>query len=183
MKILTDCDEFEVMTDKVANRMLALLLYACVAILVADPAWAQVQVDVNAATKKATMQQDPGPIAIPAAAAERWWALSTLEHEQQVQYDIEALRHRGTVLRWQYWSSIGIFFVVLAIIGLGLVLSYQQFRMASRAPTESTPATTLKLGSSGIEVNSSVIGLLILVLALGFFYLYLKEVYPVTLLK
>ena len=39
--------------------------------------------------------------------------------------------------------------------------------------------TALKISLSGLEVNSSVLGIIILVLSLAFFYLYLVYVYPV----
>lgn len=37
----------------------------------------------------------------------------------------------------------------------------------------------MKVGAAGIEVSSSIVGLLILVISLAFFYLYLENVYPV----
>jgi len=40
-------------------------------------------------------------------------------------------------------------------------------------------ATTLKLSAAGLEVTSQIVGLIVLVLSLAFFFLYVKEVYPI----
>ena len=62
------------------------------------------------------------------------------------------------------------------MIGCGLYFSYMQFRMAKRAETQ----TSIKLGKEGLEISSPVIGLLILFISMGFFYMYLANVYPIT---
>jgi hypothetical protein len=55
---------------------------------------------------------------------------------------------------------------------------------AGPAAQDEVPAQHhVKLGTSGIEVSSSVLGIVILVLSLGFFYLYLVYVYPITEVK
>jgi hypothetical protein len=41
----------------------------------------------------------------------------------------------------------------------------------------------IKLSAAGLEMSSPVIGLLILAISLGFFYLYLSQVYPITEVK
>jgi cation transport ATPase len=48
-----------------------------------------------------------------------------------------------------------------------------------RADT-SVAVTELELGPTGIKITSPVLGVVILGLSLGFFYLYLKYVYPIT---
>lgn len=40
-------------------------------------------------------------------------------------------------------------------------------------------ATTLKLTPAGLEVTSQIVGLIVLALSLAFFFLYVKEVYPI----
>jgi cytoskeletal protein RodZ len=44
----------------------------------------------------------------------------------------------------------------------------------------SVAVTELQLGPTGIKITSPVLGVVILGLSLGFFYLYLKYVYPIT---
>lgn len=40
--------------------------------------------------------------------------------------------------------------------------------------------TKLKMGADGIEISSQIIGLIVLVISLGFAYLYLDKAYPVN---
>lgn len=46
-------------------------------------------------------------------------------------------------------------------------------------PDKKDDATSFELSLSGIKISSSVIGLIVLAMSMGFFYLYLKYVYPV----
>lgn len=47
-------------------------------------------------------------------------------------------------------------------------------------PLRAVPgATTLKLSPAGLEVTSQIVGLIVLALSLAFFFLYVKEVYPI----
>lgn len=40
-------------------------------------------------------------------------------------------------------------------------------------------ATALEIGTSGVKLTSQVLGVIVLVVSMGFFYLYLKTVYPI----
>jgi cytochrome c-type biogenesis protein CcmH/NrfG len=114
--------------------------------------------------------------------------------------------HQQRSFTWQYYSGIVIFFLVVVIVGMGLVLSYQQFKLnerlvtpvkttvitdAANNTTEQTTSTalapaavfttsTMEIGKDGLKINTAVIGLIILSLSIAFFFLYLKYVYPVT---
>jgi hypothetical protein len=94
----------------------------------------------------------------------------------QADYVVWSLEYRRASFNWQYWSTIVIFVCIMTIIGSGLYFSYMQFRSARHAQTQ----TSIKLGRDGLEISSPVIGLLILVISMGFFYLYLANVYPIT---
>jgi len=48
----------------------------------------------------------------------------------------------------------------------------------SASPAESQ-GSTFEMGTSGVKVSSPVLGVIILVVSMGFFYLYLKTVYPI----
>lgn len=94
-----------------------------------------------------------------------------------------SLNHRKKVLTWNHYSSVIIFFFVMTIMSLGLYFSYMQFRDSVGSQTKSEIApSTVKLGHGGIEISSSVIGLLVLMVSLAFFYLYLENVYPVRVI-
>jgi hypothetical protein len=50
---------------------------------------------------------------------------------------------------------------------------------AHPAPPTEEQKSTLEMGTSGVKVSSPVLGVIILVVSMGFFYLYLKTVYPI----
>lgn len=90
---------------------------------------------------------------------------------------------------WHLFSTKVLMVVVLVILGFGLFVTYVQFKReyVDRAtptagvagePPPSAASGSLKIGPSGLEITSQVIGLLVLAFSLGFFYLYVKEVYP-----
>jgi len=113
---------------------------------------------------------------------------SEAKEEQSIEeieedYFVWTMSYSKHVFAWHYVSSVIIFFFVMAIIAMGLYFSYMQFRESTRSnrKTEIAPST-MKLGQAGVEISSSVIGLLILVVSLAFFYLYLGTVYPVKVL-
>ena len=104
-------------------------------------------------------------------------------------------RHRRAVFDWQLMSSQIIFAVVILLVLIGVYFSWLQF-MAVAAPEDDKEkpgkpvdeaagkkpglATTLEASLQGIKVTSSVLGVVILVISLAFFYLYLVHVHPIT---
>ena len=81
--------------------------------------------------------------------------------------------------------------MVLLVVVAGIYFAAVQFHVAMsiarRAPPPSADAppgvnpfdTKLELSAKGVVMNSSVLGVIILGLSLGFFYLYLVFVYPI----
>ena len=102
--------------------------------------------------------------------------------ERRREYIEWSLNHEKRVFNWHHFSSVFIFFVVHFIILLGLYFSYIQFRYSINNKGMDRTPSTMKVGHSEIEISSSIIGLLILVVSLAFFYLYLENVYPVQIL-
>lgn len=101
---------------------------------------------------------------------------------------------------WHLLSTQLLFGVVIAIVLFGLFITYMQFRRdysdwekrpaqansekaaaegAAEAQRPLAGATTLKLSPAGLEVTSQIVGLIVLALSLAFFFLYVKEVYPI----
>ena len=72
-------------------------------------------------------------------------------------------------------ASIFIFVMVIAAVGLGLWMSFLHFYEGRKGG-----GGRMKVSRDGVEVSSPVIGLMILVVSLAFFYLYLTQVYPIT---
>lgn len=86
------------------------------------------------------------------------------------------LSHRQKVFDWQYTSSVIIFYVVIGIVLIGLYFSWMQFHRKDGEVGE----TTMEASKEGFKVSSPVLGVIILLLSLAFFYLYLLHVYPIS---
>lgn len=100
-------------------------------------------------------------------------------------YNDWVFEHTKKVYTAQHIKSIIIFIIVLIIVLTGLYFSFIQFKHSVNKDFKNLnpeEKTNLKIGVSNIEITSSVIGLFILIISLAFFYLYLKEVYPIEIL-
>lgn len=97
------------------------------------------------------------------------------------EYNISALQNRREVFSWQYYSTIVIFVVVLLLVLAGVLFAALQFRHGLRRKNQNVDTVELSLGS--LKVSSSTMGIIILTLSMGFFYLYLKYVYPVSIVS
>ncbi len=97
-------------------------------------------------------------------------------------YLVSSYDHRKKVFRWQLISSMIIFVIVVMLVIIGVYFSWQQFKKAL-AEGKSMENTELKASLTGIQVSSSVLGIIILVIALLFFYLYLVYVYPISVIS
>jgi len=87
--------------------------------------------------------------------------------------------HRMDVFKFQYWTSLCIFLVVIMLVIGGFILSWKQFELDSKLGNSGSE-NAFEISKSGVKFRSSVIGLSIMFLSLGFFYMYIKEVYPVN---
>ncbi len=94
------------------------------------------------------------------------------------------LAHRTRVFSWQHLSTRIIFFIVVGLVLVGIYFAWMQFRrdmVTGRQGSDVTnTAHEIELSASGIKVRSSVLGVIILALSLGFFYLYLVYVFPIS---
>jgi hypothetical protein len=130
--------------------------------------------------------------------------------QRYYEYRSTGYDYRGRVFEWQLTSGKVIFAVVLMVVLAGLVFAAIQFYVSmiiARARLHATDvkrrkkdaaedeavepisadtdgietlSTKLQISGSGVAVESSVLGVIILTLSLVFFYLYLVFVYPVT---
>jgi hypothetical protein len=117
---------------------------------------------------------DSGEVSVPADSetAKAYYAFLT-EHYK---FDISQYEHTKAVFAWQHTSSIIIFWVSILLVLAGLSLAALQFKGTNTQ-------TSIKISLQQLEINSSVIGLLILFISFGFFFLYLRYVYPIQLLQ
>lgn len=97
-------------------------------------------------------------------------------------YRASGLRYRSRVFEWQLFSSRVIFATVIMLVGSGVVFAAIQFRAGLKRPRSAAPdaATEIDLSAGSVKVSSPVLGVIILVISLGFFYLYLVYVYPIS---
>lgn len=95
-----------------------------------------------------------------------------------------SIQHNKWVYEWQGFSTKVIFFSVVFLVFLGMAFSGIQFYKSYKtADPDQKPdtATELELSLKGVKVTSSILGVIILVISLAFFYLYLVHVYPINL--
>ena len=100
--------------------------------------------------------------------------------------------HAISVLQWQLLAAYCVTFLVLGIVALGIYLSIIEVKAVLRKPkdldqkilTEDTQSTVrekieLTVSLQKLQVTSAVTGVGILVLSLGFLYLFVKEVFEI----
>ncbi len=109
---------------------------------------------------------------------------STLQAYQQslkayYAYRQTGLKHRGKVFQWQLFSAKVIFVVVLILVAAGIYFAAVQFHLGMKLQNGQSMQTELSATTEGIKVSSPVLGVIILVISLAFFYLYLVYVYPI----
>ncbi len=118
--------------------------------------------------------------------------IARFEREQQI------LSERRNVIGWTNWISRFIFVVIHVVLAIGLWAAMREFidagRTRKRSPPPITTAVTgeqaqaareqneLSISLQGIALKTSLHGLLILAAAIGFYFLYLKFVYPITVI-
>ena len=94
------------------------------------------------------------------------------------------LRRNASVYAWQDFSSKVIFASVLLLVLIGVFFAGVQFfggyPSGSSSDAREAPSE-VELSVKGISVSSPFLGVIILVISLGFFYLYLAYVYPISL--
>ena len=105
-------------------------------------------------------------------------------------YRTSGFKHRRRVFDWQLLSSKIIFIIVVLLVSAGMYFSGVQFHASMRAASASRiesggrpPVagidTDIEASFSSIKVKSSVLGVIILVISFLFFYMYLRQVYPI----
>jgi len=103
--------------------------------------------------------------------------------QEYYDYHIYGLKHRMKVFSWQLFSSKLIFVVVLILVFAGIYFAAVQFhvgiKQAREKSEEYNDRTELSASMEGIKVSSPVLGVIILVISLAFFYFYLVYVFPI----
>ncbi len=97
------------------------------------------------------------------------------------EYRMSGYQHRMKLFQWQFFSSKIIFYTVLFLVLAGVYFAAVQFHSGLRRKTgdEAEETTEFIFTLKGMQVKSPVLGVVILVISLAFFYLYLFFVYPI----
>lgn len=101
-------------------------------------------------------------------------------------YMSQGYKHRSKVFTWQLLSSVIIFCMVIFLVLSGIYFAWLQFKLAMKEKEKGGESssenltTELNLSSTEIKVSSPVLGVIILIISLAFFYLYLMYVYPIN---
>ena len=137
--------------------------------------------NIDSEVKDPTAPPAP-PIALPNQHPTKEKYLKALE--EYYAYRISGLQHRSKVFKWQLFSSKIIFVTVLLLVALGIYFAAVQFHVGLRGKGKADgenqgQQTELVASFKGIKVSSPVLGVIILVISLAFFYLYLVYVYPI----
>jgi hypothetical protein len=157
-----------------------------------------------AAERDLALPEAPNEVVLADAESKKAY-LETMQ--RYFAYRASGYAYRSRVFEWQLLSSKLIFVVVLVLVLSGVYFAAVQFHVALRAatrtvgkkvhehvqePPATTPGTarpnadalslssTVTASSSGVSVESSVLGVVILALSLAFFYLYLVYIYPIV---
>jgi hypothetical protein len=102
--------------------------------------------------------------------------LASTEHNSEV-----SARMTRDAFVWHHVASVLIFLVVISAFIAAMYFAYLEFMREDHTTTD-PEATIFTAKFLGMEFNSSMIGLSILVMSFAFFLAYLKWVYPITTL-
>lgn len=114
-------------------------------------------------------------------------------------YRVAAYQNATSTFAWSLTANIIIFAVVIVLVLSGLVFAAIQFRIAFHHGMQVTQTTTTTIGavaagsetplagmatnmeidSHGIKVSSSILGVIVLLISMAFFYLYAIYIYPI----
>lgn len=163
-----------------------------------------IEEDVKADLKpKADSMSDTRTTAFPTIAEEVALEKETAQKynaavRDYLNYRQGGYKFRQRVFEWQMLSSRIIFVIVVLLVLAGIYFAAVQFHVALAAAKRRTELeakiahgelsktdaalslqTELEITAKGIVINSSILGVVVLGLSLGFFYLYLVHVYPI----
>jgi len=97
---------------------------------------------------------------------------------KKVEYKSQARlhEHRASIFEWQLMAANVVLALVVLVVSAGIIFSAMQLRKALLMDQPQDSAE-LELSATKIRVTSSVVGIIVLVLSLGFLYLFLTEVF------
>ena len=100
---------------------------------------------------------------------------------EKIKYEKERLFEIGKIYQNQRYSSLFILTIVICIVLSGLYLSFYQLKQSYSKEKIEEKNTDLLITKEKVKISSSIVGVFILLISIGFFYLYLKEVYTIKI--
>jgi hypothetical protein len=167
------------------------LFLACIAVLLTSQLWAQKHLpDIPVSPPTAPPQGQTGNGGIPTCDAYRGATQAACEEalKENYLYQSSAFKHRKNIFDWSLTADKLMFAVVNLLVLSGLAFAAIQFRLAlkqSRPAAEGKEkaddpmATNMEISTAGIKVTSSVLGVIVLLISMAFFFLYARYVYPI----
>jgi len=173
---------------RVRVEMISLLRSArwpCVAamLMAAAPPSAVIDKPVAVSRPQALSAHDEAAYAYETARLKRLAAEDNLAVELR-QAQLRRMIAEDDHALFAFWIQ-SVFGIILTVFVLGVVIagvymSYLQFKVTAAAlGTQEAQQGTFKISPAGFELSSSVIGLFVLMASMFFFYIYIKEVYPI----
>ncbi|MFN8355444.1 MAG: hypothetical protein U0Y10_13390 [Spirosomataceae bacterium] len=136
------------------------------------------------ALNRVIQQQNTSPVSLQGIQAPDSISREQMATLQQAYTETRlfAYKHIQRTYEWNYTSTLIIFWTVILLVISGLIFSAVQFYKSvveARRNKQAPETSTIEASLQGIKVTSSVLGVIILVISMLFFYLYLAHVYPV----
>lgn len=101
-------------------------------------------------------------------------------------YLIFEMKNNQANFEWNLKSTKIIFWMVIFLVFSGILFSGVQFykatlekKIRSKSPDQNQLNTEIEANLKGIKISTPILGVIILVISLAFFYLYLIYVYPI----
>jgi hypothetical protein len=104
------------------------------------------------------------------------------------------MAHRQNAYKWQEHASTVVLILVVLVVVSGVAFSgyqlYKSVNIPKAMPTGAAPtpevhsegnlATDFRVSQQGIQITSSVVGIVVLAISLAFLYLFIANVYPIN---
>lgn len=98
----------------------------------------------------------------------RWW-----------RHQVEILNFDLKVLEWQIFASNCILVIISLLLVSGILAGFYQLWIAAKIASFSAASTELELSSSRVRVQTSVIGIAMIIISGIFLIFFLREVYRI----
>jgi hypothetical protein len=93
-------------------------------------------------------------------------------------YDLFAVQHDIDVLQWDSFNTKFVFWIVISLVLVGIISSLLHFYLGL-FEKEKGQQIRLRISTKGLEIKTSLVGLVLLLMSFGFLTLYMITAYPI----